>query len=528
VALLIGDLLADAAAVAPAAPAVTLGERALSYSELDDAANRTAHVWHGMGIGAGDVVAWWTRPTLAAVAAFAATARLGAVFAPLNPVLGRGEAADILEYLHPRLLVVDPAHAELVADELAGGDLPFAITGAGAAGVSMATRRAWPALDLDAATAAAHGSPFVASVPISDDDPHVIYLTSGTTGRPKGVVVSHRASWLRSFPGGSTFSVGLRGPGGILASFPLFHYGGWHYVLEAWHHRCCVHLSERFDGPGLVGVADRWKPTGMYCIPAVWGRVLEACPSGPELASVRHADTGTSAAPLELLERLRDRLPEATTSVLYGSSEGGHHTTLADWDIARKPGSVGRVAPPGVIRCGPDGEILYRSPTLMLGYFELPEETAKALAGGWYHTGDLGLLDEERYVYVTGRVREVIRTGGEYVAPTEVEAALFGYPGLADLAVVGIADDRWGEVVCAVVVPLEGSEAPTVAALRDHIGAALAPFKHPRRVVVAGDIPRTAATRQVQRTLLRERIGLAPLDPSPPGPFDGSDPDQIG
>src|SRR6201993_413743 len=104
----------------------------------------------------------------------------------------------------------------------------------------------------------------------SDDDPHVIYLTSGTTGQPKGVVVSHRASWLRSFPGGSTFAAGLRGDGGILVSFPLFHYGGWHYVLEAWHHRCAFHVCRRFDGPSLVSAAARWEPTAMYCIPAVW------------------------------------------------------------------------------------------------------------------------------------------------------------------------------------------------------------------------------------------------------------------
>jgi len=503
VALLIGDLLADAAAAAPAAPAATLGDRAISYAELDVMANRTANALHGLGVRAGDVVAWWTGPSLTAVAGFAATARLGAVFAPLNPAHGRSEATGILEYLHPRLLVVDPAHAELAADEIAAGDLPVALTGA-----STGVGRVWPAPDLDAASVAAPARQPALKRVISEDDPHVIYLTSGTTGTPKGVVVGHRASWLRSFPGGSTFAVGLRGPGGILTSFPLFHYGGWHYVLEAWHHRCPIHLSERFDGPSLVAIAERWKPTAMYCIPAVWSRVLEASPAGPELASVRHADTGTSAAPLELLERLRDRMPQATTSVLYGSSEGGHHTTLGGWDITRKPGSVGRVAPPGRLECAPDGEILYRSPTLMLGYHQLPEETATALAGGWYHTGDLGLLDQEGYLYITGRVREVIRTAGESVAPSEVESALAGYPGLADLAVIGIPDDRWGEVVCAVVVVAPGGDPPTVSDLREHLGGHLAPFKHPRRVVVAEEIPRTAATRQVQRTLLRERLAL--------------------
>ncbi len=329
------------------------------------------------------------------------------------------------------------------------------------------------------------------------------------------MVVSQRASWLRSFPGGSTFAVGLRGPGGILASFPLFHYGGWHYVLEAWHHRCCLHLTDRFDGPSLVAVAQRHRPTGMYCIPAVWARVLETSPSGPALASVRHADTGTSAAPIELLERLRARMPQATTSVLYGSSEGGHHTTLADWDISRKPGSVGRVAPPGVIRCQPDGEVLYRSPTLMRGYFERPDETAAALAGGWYHTGDLGVMDDEGYLHITGRARELIRTGGESVAPPEVEAALAGYPGVQDLAVIGVPDDDWGEVVCAVVVTAAG-RAPT---FRDR-----PPGPHRGR---AGPIQASSAgrSRGGHSPHRRHRAGAthpapgAPRDRRPPSPM---------
>jgi acyl-CoA synthetase (AMP-forming)/AMP-acid ligase II len=145
----------------------------------------------------------------------------------------------------------------------------------------------------------------------------------------------------------------------------------------------------------------------------------------------------------------------------------------------------------------------------MRGYFERPDETAAALAGGWYHTGDLGVMDDEGYLHITGRARELIRTGGESVAPPEVEAALAGYPGVQDLAVIGVPDDDWGEVVCAVVVTAAGRAPPSVTALRDHIGAALAPYKHPRRVEAVADIPRTAATGQVQRTLLRERLAIA-------------------
>jgi acyl-CoA synthetase (AMP-forming)/AMP-acid ligase II len=143
----------------------------------------------------------------------------------------------------------------------------------------------------------------------------------------------------------------------------------------------------------------------------------------------------------------------------------------------------------------------------MSGYFELPAETDEAIRDGWYHTGDLAERDEEGYLSIVGRKKEVIRTGGETVAPVEVEAALAGYPGIADLAVVGIPDAQWGEVVCAIVVLLEGAVLPGPEELRDHIGDRLAPYKHPRRVVQADVLPRTSATGQVQRAKLAQQLG---------------------
>jgi fatty-acyl-CoA synthase len=480
--LLIGDLVADAADMVPSAPAATLAGRSLTYRELHTAGDRHAANLAAAGATPGRTLVWWSGPDLRSLAGFVGAARLGAVFAPLNPAFGSEEAARAIAYLRPALIVVDEAHEDRARQ--AGGGTPVATL----AGLErMGETRTGP--------------------PPGESDAHIVYLTSGTTGEPKGVVVSHRASWLRSFPGGSTFASGLHGDGGVLASFPLFHYGGWHYVLEAWHHRTAYHLAPRFDGATLVEVAARWEPTAMYCIPAVWNRVLDA--AGPEdLRSVRHADTGTSAAPPALVARLRHAMPQATTSILYGSSEGGHHTTLHDRDVLARPGSVGRAAPGGVIRLSDSGEILYRSPMLMTSYLDRPEETAAALAGGWYRTGDLGSFDADGFLYITGRVREMIRSGGEYVAPAEVEQALAGLAGVEDLAVVGLADETWGEVVCAAVVLAEGAEPPTVERVRRHLEGRLAAFKHPRAVRVVPAIARTPATGQVQRTLLKQTLEM--------------------
>ncbi len=437
----------------------------------------------GLGVTRGDIVVWWMGPNLRSLEAMMATARLGAVLAPLNPALGPAEVAAVVEYLAPRLVVSDAERAE--TSRATGA--PFALH------TELEGRSDDPP-----------------DVAVDERDAHVVYLTSGSTGLPKGVVMSHRASWLRSWPGGATFTLGLRGGGGILTSFPLFHYGGWHYVFEAWHQRRTLHVINRADAAHLLDAIGRWAPAGVYCIPAVWGRILDEAGDDVDLSCVCNADTGTSATPPELLNRLRRRMPGATTSVFYGSTEAGHHTTLADCDVTDHPGSVGRAAPGLEIRIGDDEEICVRAETLMDGYYRMPEPTADVLYDGWYHTGDAGHLDDDGYLYITGRLREVIRTGGETVAPAEVEAALRTYPGVQDAAVVGLADQRWGETVCAVVVMDEGVPIPAVDALRAHLRPRLAPYKHPRRIVAAAALPRTAATGQIQRSLIRETLAVDP------------------
>jgi acyl-CoA synthetase (AMP-forming)/AMP-acid ligase II len=194
--------------------------------------------------------------------------------------------------------------------------------------------------------------------------------------------------------------------------------------------------------------------------------------------------------------------------VFYGSTEAGAVCLLRDEDMEARPGACGTPQHSVRVRLDPDtAELQVQGPLLFDGYFEDPEATAAAMtADGWFRTGDLAGVDADGYYSIVGRAAQVIRTGGESVAPVEVELALADHPAVADVAVVGLPDPEWGETVCAAVVVRAGADAPDLDALRSHAGARLARFKLPRRVVVVAEIPRTSATRQVQRALLVEQI----------------------
>ncbi|HZT65510.1 MAG TPA: class I adenylate-forming enzyme family protein [Acidimicrobiales bacterium] len=482
--LLVDGILRRAARLAPGAVATSVGGRSATYGDIDRAASRWANWLKGAGAGGGDRVAWWSPSSLDAVGAFWGCARAGVVFCPLNPALTESEALTAVEYLGPRLLVADGGRA----------DAATAVTDA------LDVRSVRLGGPLDDALAAA--SPSAPTAPVGDDSAHAVFLTSGSTGRPKGVVLSHRASWLRAFPGGGTFST--NGQGGMLTAFPQFHWAWWHYVMEAAHGLRALHLVSSTDGPAIVAGVERWRPTWMYLIPALWERVL-ACPAHTgDLTSLRQADTGTSAFSASLLEGIKARLPGTTTSVFYGSTEAGRLAVLGDEDLFRKAGTVGRPAPPVEAEVGADGELRVRNPFLMSGYLDLPDETSRVLRHGWYLTGDTASLDDEGYLTITGRVAETIRSGGETVAPAEVELALRTHPGVREVAVVGLPDDEWGELVCAVLVVDGDTPRPDLASVRHHLGPLLARYKHPRRLLFAERLPRTPATGQLQRRMIRD------------------------
>ena len=482
--LLIGDVFRAAGRGVPHRVAAALGDEQMTFSELDRRSDQLAHELSELGVGRGERMVTWSVTHLELCVAFAAAAKTGAVFAPASGLLSKDEARQLVGLARPSLLVVDPDRA------VPGAELAEEL------GIPLLVLGEW-SLDDDA-------KPFVSPAELVENDPHVVFFTSGSTGAPKGVVLSHRTNYLRTHPGSQLEE---RGP--TVCMFPQFHMGSWTIAMQSWQAQNTVVFVERADAEALCNAIARWRATHFNAIPAVWWRILNhlAGRDDQPLASLHIADSGTSATPPELLDAIRDAVPQAIRRVFYGSTEGGLVSYLRDEEMDARPGSCGVPQHTSEVRVDADtGELQVRGPLVFDGYFDNPSATAAAFtADGFFRTGDLAAADADGFLSIVGRATDVIRTGGEAVAPTEVEQVLATHPAVADVAVVGLPDASWGELVCAVVVAADG-HSPTLEELAGHCTAQLAGFKQPRRLYLVDAIPRTPATNQIQRRLILERL----------------------
>lgn len=482
VGLLVGDVFRNARRAVPARRAVVLDDESLTFAQLDRGANAAAAALDALPVGPGDRAVVWSATNLDVVVAFAACAKVGIVFVPVNPALTADEAEPIVRAARPALIIADGDRAAAARD--------------------LGSRVGATVLDLhDIVGAESDVDP---RVEIDERAPHVVFFTSGSTGRPKGAVLSHRVNVLRTHPG-AQFE--RRGP--TVCMFPLFHMAGWTIAMQQWQARDTLVLVRSADAVSICRAVATHHAARLNCIPLVWRRILEHIGSQRaetnSLATLRFADTGTSATPLELLRALRAAVPAATVRVFYGSTEAGNVMTLDAADFDRKPGSVGVPSLHTTVRVSDVGELEVSGPLLFDGYFDDAGATDAALVEGWYRTGDLAEIDADGYVSIVGRRDTVIRTGGENVAPSEVEEVLRDHPAIADVAVLGVPDDDYGEIVCAVVV-IASSAIPTVQSMREFAAERIAGFKLPRRIEIVEAIPRTAATGQVQRHLVADLL----------------------
>ncbi|HZP43144.1 MAG TPA: long-chain-fatty-acid--CoA ligase [Candidatus Binatia bacterium] len=502
-ALLLGEILRRHARHRGERTAYVLGGARVSYRRFDAMTNRLAHALRALGVRHGDRIATLARNRVEYPWLYFAAAKLGAIHVPLN---FRHRAAEVRWALAQSEASV-VFHAAEFADVAAGlrPDLP-ALRHA----VSLDGDRPGSLADLLARASDAEppGEPR-----LDERDPHVMLYTSGTTGEPKGALLSHRAYVLQAAQTQATIGLGEDDVG--LCMFPMFHMGGWAMPLGYWASGGTVVLMERADPEEILRTVARERVTYLYLIPTLWDAVLGL----PTLArtdrsSLRTLGAGTSAMTAAQIRAIVDGFGNPNLFVVYGQSEAGPIATLRPADVLRKPTSVGRPVPTVEVRVvdaadrdvavGETGEVVCRSEFVMLGYWRMPEETARTLAGGWCRTGDLATFDDEGFLHIAGRVTDMIKCGGENIYPVEVERCLLEHPAIAEAAVFGVPDAHWGEIAVAAVVRRTGA-ALDEAQVIEHVRARLAGYKKPRAVRFVDALPRTASTRQVQKAILREQ-----------------------
>ncbi len=495
----------------PAKPALRFEGRDIGYGDFAAQIGRIASALAARGVRPGERVAWLGLNSPPMLAALFACARTGAVFMPLNWRLTPPEHHAMLHACPPALLIAD--------DAFAGASAARQVAPAGAACVAFGPAAPAGWIGWDAFVEGGAGrSAAIAAQPA--DAPVLLCYTSGSTGRPKGALLSRQA--LACNAANSVDMHQLDAGDMVLTTLPLFHVGGLNIqTLPALQAGCTVTLHPKFDPDATFDAIERDRITLTVLVPAQLDAML-AHPRWPtaDLSSLRMIATGSTQVPLRLVAAVHER--GVPLVQVWGATETAPIAAcLHAHEALRKAGSTGRAARHCTLRVvGPDGEdvapgvpgeVWVRGANLMSGYWDDPQASAAALAGGWFHSGDLGHLDPEGFLTIDGRLKDLIISGGENISPAEVEAVLLDCPDIAEAAVVGRADARWGEIVVAVVAPAPGAtlERERVLALFE---GRLARFKHPKEVVFVSALPRTAigkVRKEDVRRLVERLAGAA-------------------
>ena len=508
----LGDLLHRSAARHPRKLAVACGDVRWSYAEFDGVCNRVAAGLAAQGVGKGDRVAILARNSHAFAAMRFALARLGAVLVPVNFMLKPDEAAYILRHSGARVLATDSGLAELAR---AAAALDTAVEQF----VWLPSEDPGPALpgmiDFHALATSTASLP---ETELSGSDLAQIVYTSGTESLPKGAMLTHDAVMWQYVS--CVVDAGISGDDLMLHALPLYH---------------CAQLDVFFGPAVYVGasnvitarpVPENLLPlieghgiTSFFAPPTVWIALLRSpLFERTDLTRLRKGYYGASIMPVEVLRELAARLPAVRLWNLYGQTEiAPLATMLGPEDQLRKPGSCGRAALNVETRVVDDamqdvapgqvGEIVHRSPQLLSGYFHDEARTAAAFEGGWFHSGDLATIDDEGYITVVDRKKDMIKTGGENVASREVEEAIYRLPQVSEVAVVGLPHPRWVEAVVAVIVTKPGAALDEAAVLA-HCHAQMAPFKVPKRAVFVDALPKNPSGKLLKRELRQHHAAL--------------------
>jgi acyl-CoA synthetase (AMP-forming)/AMP-acid ligase II len=489
----------------PEHPVAVHDDRTVSYREMVEWAGALAAGLHARGVGAGDVVGLLSYNSIEFLATIFAANHLGAIAMPVNWRLAAPELRFILEHSEARALVCDAELTDL-ADAATDPPLPGLvklIVGDRATGGATPRWEAFADLVGDEAP--------VPRARLAGDAVHRLMYTSGTTGRPKGVMITHENLAWKNYA--HVTELGFTADDVGLACGPLYHVGALDLVttsMVAVGATTVIHRA--FDAQQVVDEIERSRITVIWAAPAMVRAMLDVDDIGQrDLASVRLIIAGGEKMPVPVIERIHRTFPSAWFADAYGLTETVSGDTFLDRaSTIAKLGSVGRTCPylelelwdeqGQPVPAGERGEVVLRGPKVFPGYWRDPAATTTAFSGGWFHTGDVGVLDDDGYLYIVDRLKDMIVSGGENIASSEVERVLYEHPAVVEVAVVGRPDDRWGEVPVAYVVLTADADA-SIDDLLAHCRAQLAKFKVPRDVVVIDALPRNPSGKVLKREL---------------------------
>ncbi|HEX3606734.1 MAG TPA: long-chain fatty acid--CoA ligase [Candidatus Dormibacteraeota bacterium] len=507
----LGYWLTRRAALTPRRSALVFGGEGWDYAEFNRRSNRLAHALRALGVNHGDRVAYLDLNHPDFFLTLFATAKLGAIFVPLNFRLTPPELAFIIGDAGVHTLIHDEAFApavDAIRDRLPCREL---VCRTGREGVRQLDDLLRDQRDDDLDNQ------------VDVDEVAVIMYTSGTTGRPKGAMLTHANLLWNNINAGLAFDISVDDT--TLVCAPLFHIGGLNVTpLIAFMKGAEVVLMRAFEPGAVLELIPRHRVTTMFGVPAMF-LFMSQHPAfaGTDLSTIRFLLCGGAPVPEALIRLYGER--GLCFAQGYGLTETAPFVTLVPVDRALdKVGSAG--LPPFFtdvilvddsgreVATGERGEVVVRGPNVMKGYWNRPEATAEAMRDGWFHTGDVATRDEEGYFYIVDRKKDMIISGGENVYPAEVEDCLYQHPAIAEVAVIGCPDERWGETVLAIVVLKPEVEASEQDIL-DHTQGRLARYKQPRRVMFTEVLPRNPAGK-VLKFELRERFVPAAAEQGAP------------
>lgn len=487
--------------------ALVYSDRSWTYAELDTAVNRVANHLIDLGLPKGSRVAAYGKNSDAYLILWLACTKAGLIHVPVNFALVKDELLYILEQSGAKALFSDNSlktHVDEVKNQLG-----IEVHGSLHPGKSEGSEE--NAMDI-LTIAQGEGNSQAPDVDLNDTDIAQILYTSGTTSSPKGAMHTHRS--LISEYHSCINGLDIKASDRTLAALPLYHSAQMHvFMMPSLLVGGFNYLIDTPTPHGILALLKEHKLSSFFAPPTVWIMMLRHADFiDEELQHLAKLYYGASIMPEPIVKELGQRLPAAGLYNCYGQSELGPMVSiLRPEDHQDRPTSAGRPVPSLNTRIfnhvtgeecepGEHGELVHQSPHLMVGYWDKQKETEEAFADGWFHSGDLGYQDEQGFIFIVDRINDVVNTGGVLVASRDVEEALYTHPTVAEVAVIGVPDDKWIEAIAAIVVIKEGME-PDEEGLLAHAREHLAPFKVPKKIFFVDNLPSNTAGKLLKRTL---------------------------